>query len=42
MTVGLFVLCDYAKNDNGRLTIVDTFDSIRASKLPWRPILASH
>ena len=36
MTVELFVLCDYAKNDNGRLTIVDTFDSIRAAKLPWR------
>ena len=36
MTVELFVLCDYAKNDNGRLTIVDTFDSIRAARLPWR------
>ena len=36
MTVDIFALCDYAKNDNGRLTIVDTFDSIRAAKLPWR------
>lgn len=36
MTVDIFALCDYAKNDNGRLTIVDTFDSIKASKLPWR------
>lgn len=36
MTVEVFVLCDYARNDNGRLTIVDTFDSIKAGKLPWR------
>lgn len=36
MTVELFALCDFAKNDGGRLTIVDTFDNIRAEKLPWR------
>lgn len=36
MVVVFFALCDYAKNDGGRLTIVDTFDNIRAEKLPWR------
>lgn len=36
MAVDLFALCDYAKNDGGRLTIVDTFDNIKAEKLPWR------
>ncbi len=36
MVVDFFALCDYAKNDGGRLTIVDTFDNIRAEKLPWR------
>lgn len=36
MVVDLFALCDYAKNDGGRLTIIDTFDNIRAEKLPWR------
>ena len=36
MVVDLFALCDFAKNDGGRLTIIDTFDNIRAEKLPWR------
>lgn len=29
-------LCEYASENNGRLTIVDAFDTIIAAKLPWR------
>lgn len=29
-------LCEYASENNGRLTIVDTFDVIVAMKFPWR------
>ena len=36
MTVQFFTLCDYAKNDGGSLTIVNTFDVVKAAKLPWR------
>lgn len=36
MKVIFFTLCDYAKNEGGRLTIVDTFDVVKAAKLPWR------
>lgn len=36
MRTELFTLCDYAKNDGGKLTIVDTFDVVIAEKLPWR------
>lgn len=36
MKVIFFTLCDYAKNEGGRLTIIDTFDVVKAAKLPWR------
>ena len=36
MTVELFTLCDFASNDNGHLTIINTLDKIVADKLPWR------
>jgi len=32
----IFTLCEYASEHNGHLTIVDTFDAIIATKLPWR------
>lgn len=32
----ILTLCEYASETNGKLTIVDTFDSIKASKFPWR------
>jgi hypothetical protein len=32
----ILTLCEYASENNGRLTIVDSFDAIVATKLPWR------
>lgn len=32
----IMTLCEYASENNGRLTIVDAFDAIIATKLPWR------
>lgn len=32
----IITLCEYASENNGRLTIVDTFDTIVAAKFPWR------
>lgn len=32
----ILTLCEYASEHNGHLTIVDTFDAITATKLPWR------
>lgn len=36
MTPNIFTLCHYASEHNGSLTIVDTFDRIKAHKFPWR------
>lgn len=36
MKVEISTLCEYASEHNGRLTIVDTFDTISALKFPWR------
>ncbi len=36
MKLEICTLCEYASEHNGRLTIVDTFDAIVASKFPWR------
>lgn len=36
MKIELFTLCNYAANNNGKLTIVDTFDRFTADKFPWR------
>lgn len=36
MKLEICTLCEYASEHNGRLTIVDTFDAIAASKFPWR------
>lgn len=32
----IVALCEYASEAKGRLTIVDTFESIAATKFPWR------
>lgn len=32
----IVTLCEYASETKGRLTIVDTFESITAVKFPWR------
>lgn len=36
MKVELFTLCDYVSNNEGSLTIIDTFETIEADKFPWR------
>lgn len=36
MTAELFTLCDGAFNYNGRLTIIGTFDGIKAPQVPFR------
>ena len=36
MKIELFTLCEFAANNNGKLTIVDTIDSFIADKFPWR------
>lgn len=36
MNIEICTLCEYASEHEGRLTIVDTFDAILASKFPWR------
>lgn len=36
MTLELFTLCEFASNAEGKLTIVNTLDTITAEKLPWR------
>lgn len=36
MKVEISTLCEYAADHLGRLTIVDTFDTISAQKFPWR------
>lgn len=36
MRIDIVTLCEYASENEGKLTIVDTFDTIRAEKLPWR------
>ena len=36
MKLEICTLCEYASEHNGRLTIVETFDAIVASKFPWR------
>lgn len=32
----IMTLCEYASESNGRLTIVDAFGEIIATKMPWR------
>lgn len=32
----IITLCEYASEHNGRLTIIDAFDTITAIKFPWR------
>ncbi len=34
MKVDIFTICDFAQDVNGKLTIVGTFDTINARKLP--------
>lgn len=34
--VEILTLCEYASEHGGRLTIIDTFDAIGATKFPWR------
>lgn len=36
MKIEICTLCEYASEHDGRLTIVDTFDTIVALKFPWR------
>ncbi len=36
MTLELFTLCEFASNAEGKLTIVNTIDTIPAEKFPWR------
>lgn len=36
MTPMILTLCEYASNHNGKLTIIDTFDVVAATKFPWR------
>lgn len=36
MKIELFTLCNFAANNNGKLTIVDTIDSFIVEKFPWR------
>lgn len=36
MKVEISTLCEYASEHNGHLTIVDTFDTIAAMRMPWR------
>lgn len=36
MNSEILTLCDYASERDGKLTIVDTFDAIAATKFPWR------
>lgn len=36
MKVELLTLCEYAANNGGKLTIVDTIDEILVDKFPWR------
>lgn len=36
MKTEILTLCDYASDNEGKLTIVGTFDTIIASKFPWR------
>lgn len=40
MKVTLFTLCNYASNNNGQLTIVDTLNGLSAIKFPWRAYFA--
>ena len=35
MVVEIFTLCDYAINENGKLTIVGTFDSFGSKDIPF-------
>ena len=34
--VEILTLCEYASDHGGRLTIIDTFDTMVAAKMPWR------
>lgn len=36
MELVLFTLCDYASNEGGRLSIINTLDTITAERFPWR------
>lgn len=36
MELVLFTLCDYASNAGGRLSIINTLDTITAERFPWR------
>jgi hypothetical protein len=36
MKTEIVTLCEYASENNGRLTIVDTFDVLNVDRLPWR------
>ena len=36
MKIELFSLCEYATNNDGKLTIVNTIDRFIADKFPWR------
>lgn len=40
MTIDLFTLCEFASNNAGSLTIVNTLDRISADHLPWRAYIA--
>lgn len=39
MKIIFFTLCDYATNEKGHLTIVNTRDLLEVEKLPWRAYL---
>lgn len=36
MDFELYTLCEYASNNDGSLTIVNTIDTINAAQFPWR------
>lgn len=36
MRTDILTLCEYASDHDGSLSILDTFDIIKASKFPWR------
>jgi hypothetical protein len=36
MKTEIVTLCEYASENNGRLTIVDTFDVLNVERFPWR------
>lgn len=36
MKIDIITICDFAKIENGRLSIVDSRDSLQIPKFPWR------